>query len=73
MHTVSTLRRWMSVASEEGARAARVLWRVPHEKTFWEIMAILGILAVLLTLIILFGNQLPADNIGVPMYYGTYY
>jgi hypothetical protein len=72
MHTVSSVRQWMHLMHDEGVRVAHVSMHVLHEKSFWGIVSILAVLALLLTLIVLLGEKLPAYEYGIPSPHGYY-
>ncbi|WP_372809117.1 hypothetical protein [Pontiella sp.] len=72
MHTDSTVKHWMHVMHDEGARMSHSFMHVLHEKSFWGIVSIIAVLALLLTLIVLFGEKVPIHEYGIPSPYGYY-
>jgi hypothetical protein len=73
MHTVSTVREWMHQLHDESAKVAHWTGHLLHEKSFWGIVAILAVLAVVFTLLVLYGKQLAMQEYSAPFrYYGPF-
>lgn len=73
MHTKSTIRHWMHLVHDEGVKVASMSNHVLHEKSFWSILLILGMLALLFTLIARYGGELQPIRYSTPGTYGVYY
>ncbi len=73
MNAAHTIKHWKCVARDEGAKAARFSRRLTHEKAFWGIVMIIGTLALLFALIVLFADKLPAIDYQQPLMYGTFH
>jgi hypothetical protein len=73
MHAVSTIKHWVHQLHDEGARVARQGSHVFHERSFWGIVAIMAIIALLFALVVLFGNRFPIQHYGIPTPYGQPY
>ncbi|MEA2069127.1 MAG: hypothetical protein U9P12_08005 [Verrucomicrobiota bacterium] len=70
MHTESSGRHWMHLLRKDGAKVAHMAGHMLHEKSFWGILAILAMIALLVTLVVLFGTDVHMQEYGIPIPYG---
>ena len=71
MHTSTTLKHWMHHFHDGSVKAVHYTGHMLHEKAFWEILAILTLIAGVFAMIVFFSNSPMMQNYGVP--YGPYY
>ena len=57
-----TFKHWMHVMHDDGVKVLHFSSHVLHEKSFWGIVAILGLLAILVTLVVMFGELEPMEE-----------
>lgn len=62
----------MHVAHDGSVRVAQRSNHMLHEKSFWEIVAVWGLIALLFTLLVLFGENTFLQEYSVPAPYETY-
>ena len=73
MHATSTFKHWAHHLHDEGARIIRLWEHVLHEKSFWGMVAIIAVAALLFALVVLLGNRFPSQQFGIPSPYGPQY
>ena len=73
MKAAPTFKHWMHVIHDDSVKVLYFSNHVLHEKSFWGIVAILGLLAILITLVVLFGKFAPMEDYQFMTPYGPYY
>ena len=68
-----TFKHWMHVMHDDGAKVLHFSNHVLHEKSFWGIVAILGLLAILVTLVVMFGELEPMEEYRFMTPHGPYF